>query len=899
MLGHPTLIQHSFPVIECMASSKFHIKQIGYLAASQSFGESTEVILLANNLIKKDLQSSSHLSTVILALTSLPTLLIASPQLADDLLHDLLRMLTHSRSEVRRIATLVIGKIWASQHSVPLEFDHVEKLRHGLNDEYPSVVAATVNVMLELGRARKEALPSLLGLAPELFELLTNSTNNWMLIKVVKVVRGKGILSALCLMCKLQFALLTPIEPRLVRKLLPPLSSLISSTPAFSLLYECIQTVIIGGMLSTPSAESTSLAATCIAKLSSFLSDSDQNLRYIALKGLSRLLVTHAHLLSAHYEEILSCIDEEDLTIRLKALELVERLTDRSNCKDVVQRLLLQFAPISSAASLDKGKGRPGLRPASAAAAALRAISSNYDATSPSGLAKTDEKSESILVTSDSSLSAYRHRLLLLILRLTSRASEDGSQLYVNISNFEWYIETLVTISYLSLSSPLITLYASPLATTNDARLIRIKVEESLLDVTARATSIRNFAVMQSKKLISDEGFDEAGGAGILNAAAFIISEYGLPRDGNECCQLLVTRAINSSSTSDTLLLCAIKALAKWLNWLATDDWRIDRLTGIKSQLKNVLYSLESAGDGADHYAYLVSLVVDGLDGRRLAGKSFVELSMEMTDDHRGEAGDPEHNPFASTSNTDHSHQSRMPQESNDAPPASLVLLDSIFSAYELRPLAPGAQSAVLKPEALDLDAWVGDPLEESSLMDSETEEGQISMARTKVDEFGRPRVVSENGKANSQRNGTSQSIGKKKKVKRKIMDTQTTAETEDVDSIPIIKIKLDEEGAVSPGVVQTAPERLRIPSPPPLVLAAGGDMPARALVKNAPLPTEPSQKPLAGNQLALLAPSYSSELLEEESSEQPAIQIVRVKKKVIQTKSAAHSKKKKLASNV
>jgi len=172
-----------------MASPKFHIKQIGYLAASQSFGQSTEVILLTHNLIKKDLQSSAHPSTVILALTSLPTLLTASPQLADDLLQDLLRMLTHSKAQLRRIATLVIGKVWASQHSVPLQFNHVEKIRSGLNDEDPTVVSATVNVMLELARSRKDALPSLLGLAPELFDLLTNSTNNWMLIKIVKLVR--------------------------------------------------------------------------------------------------------------------------------------------------------------------------------------------------------------------------------------------------------------------------------------------------------------------------------------------------------------------------------------------------------------------------------------------------------------------------------------------------------------------------------------------------------------------------------------------------------------------------------------------------------------------------------------------------------------------------------------
>ena len=197
MLGHPAILTYSFNVLECMASPKFHIKQIGYLAASQSFGSSTEVILLANNLIKKDLTTSSHPSTVILALTSLPSLLVASPQLAEDILPDLLRMLTHSKPQVRRIATLTIGKIWCTSYSNSnngqdtsniIEFSHIEKLRSGLSDDDPSVVSATVNVMLELARSRKDTLQSLLPLAPELFDLLTNSSNNWMLIKIAKLV---------------------------------------------------------------------------------------------------------------------------------------------------------------------------------------------------------------------------------------------------------------------------------------------------------------------------------------------------------------------------------------------------------------------------------------------------------------------------------------------------------------------------------------------------------------------------------------------------------------------------------------------------------------------------------------------------------------------------------------
>ena len=48
------------------------------------------------------------------------------------------------------------------------------------------VVSATVNVVCEL--ARKSNPRNYLPLAPQLFEILTTSSNNWMLIKIVKLV---------------------------------------------------------------------------------------------------------------------------------------------------------------------------------------------------------------------------------------------------------------------------------------------------------------------------------------------------------------------------------------------------------------------------------------------------------------------------------------------------------------------------------------------------------------------------------------------------------------------------------------------------------------------------------------------------------------------------------------
>lgn len=79
-----------------------------------------------------------------------------------------------------------------------------------------------------------------------------------------------------------QFAILTPLEPRLVRKLLPPITTLISNTSAISLLYECVRTCIVGGMLDPDRPEADALARVCVEKLGGYLKDEggDQNRGY-------------------------------------------------------------------------------------------------------------------------------------------------------------------------------------------------------------------------------------------------------------------------------------------------------------------------------------------------------------------------------------------------------------------------------------------------------------------------------------------------------------------------------------------------------------------------------------------------------------------------------------------
>lgn len=50
----------SFAVVEVMSSSRFAHKRIGYLAACQTFTETTDVVLLTTNLLKKEFLSPNQ-----------------------------------------------------------------------------------------------------------------------------------------------------------------------------------------------------------------------------------------------------------------------------------------------------------------------------------------------------------------------------------------------------------------------------------------------------------------------------------------------------------------------------------------------------------------------------------------------------------------------------------------------------------------------------------------------------------------------------------------------------------------------------------------------------------------------------------------------------------------------
>ena len=312
----------SFAIVEVMSQSKFSHKRIGYLAANQSFTDTTDVILLTTNLFKKEFNSTHNNQYEIgVAINCLAN--IATHDLARDCIADLVTLMGHQKPYIRKKTVLAMFKLYVRYpQGLRLSF---ENLKERLEDTESSVVSTAVNVICELAYKNPR---NYLSMAPQFFRLLTTSSNNWMLIKVVKLLGA-----------------LVSEEPRLARKLLEPLATIIKSTGAKSLQYECIHTITQALNFTkkedgSDAKNALEVVQLCSDHLKSFVEDADQNLKYLGLVGLADLMQSHPRVVVDHRDLILRCLGDEDVTIRTRALELLSGIVSKKSLIDLVNHLL-------------------------------------------------------------------------------------------------------------------------------------------------------------------------------------------------------------------------------------------------------------------------------------------------------------------------------------------------------------------------------------------------------------------------------------------------------------------------------------------------------------------------------------------------------------------------------
>ncbi|PWY77146.1 Adaptor protein complex AP-3 delta subunit [Aspergillus sclerotioniger CBS 115572] len=620
----------SFHVLEVMSSAKYLQKRAGYLGAEQSFRPDTEVLMLATNLLKKDLVSHS-IPNMSLPLITLPT--IATTSLAMSLLPDVLSRISHSHAVVRKKAVICLYRLTlAYPDALKLAWPKIKE-RLMDDEEDTSVTTAVLNVVCELGWRRPH---DFLPLAPRFFELLVDGGNNWMAIKIIKL-----------------FATLTPLEPRLVRKLHRPLVNIIQTTTAMSLLYECINGLIQGGILDGEAGieEKDEIANLCVGKLRGMVvSDSDPNLKYVALLAFNRIVVTYPALVSMHQDVIMYCLDDADISIRLQALELATRMVTSDTLQSIVSQLISQLTnsrPLQKGRHLEIEDGR----------FEWGDYELRKDATNKAPFALPSDYQAQVL-----------HRII-------DICSFDN---YSNLSDFEWYVDVLIRLVKLLPADIEDTsfLHAPHYEReTQDGNHITGRIGSEIRNIAVRVRDVRMEATRAAESLILIDNRQAlhsgvpASSNSYLGPLAWVVGEYAgyLVSPGQTLHSLIDLSNVSLPGQTLSLYVQAIPKVFIHIVRDSDQQWGSSRRSEIALILVRATEFLEALGSHPD------------LDVQERAIE-FLEI-MRLAADAARSTG----------------------LGSCDAPFLLASVIPSLFDGLELNPVSVNAQKKVQSPELLRL----------------------------------------------------------------------------------------------------------------------------------------------------------------------------------------------------
>ncbi|GLA32791.1 AP-3 complex subunit delta [Aspergillus niger] len=514
----------SFHVLEVMSSAKYLQKRAGYLGAVQSFRPDTEVLMLATNLLKKDLVSHS-IPNMSLPLITLPN--IATTSLSISLLPDVLSRVSHSHAVVRKKAIICLYRLaLAYPDALKLAWPKIKE-RLMDDEEDTSVTTAVLNV----------------------------------------------------------FATLTPLEPRLVRKLHRPLVNIIQTTTAMSLLYECINGLIQGGILDFDAGieEKDEIASLCVGKLRGMVvSDSDPN-------------------------------HDADISIRLQALELAARMVTSDNLQSIVGRLISQ---LMGSQSLKKGShSEPGDG------------YSEWELNEPQS--EWTNKAPLILPPE------YRVQVLHRILDICS------SDNYSNLTDFEWYVDVLMRLV------TLLPAYSEDTFLTNathkeqetlsqsnitdrigsEIRNIAVRVREVRMEATRAAESL----VLTDNRQTLFAGVPMSNNSA-LGPLAWVVGEYAqyLSSPRQTLHSLIDLSNVSLPARTLSLYVQAIPKIFTQILCSGGGDWSSSKRSEIALNLARIIDFLEALGAHPD--LNVQERAIEFLEIMRLAADAAHSTSLDTHD---------------------------------------------------------------------------------------------------------------------------------------------------------------------------------------------------------------------------------------------------------------------------
>jgi AP-1 complex subunit gamma-1 len=353
LLGYPT----HFGQLECLkliASPHFPEKRIGYLGMMLLLSEEADVLMLATNSLKNDLNSSNRFIAG-LALCTIGNL--ATSDMSRDLAPEVDKHLKGGTPYLRKKANLAMARCLTKCPDMVEDF--VDRVVTLLKDKNHGVLITVVQLMtqvlmIDLQNAIEEGenpfdtdcRKAFLRLVPMLVKMLRNLLGSGFSPEYeVGGVSDPFLQVQLLTLLRL----LGSKNEKASEEMNDVLAQVATNTESAknagnAILYECVQTIM--GIVSEDG-----LQVLAVNILGRFLLNRDNNIRYVALNTLSRTIeqqgatmVDNANSASSalqkHRSTVVDCLKDPDISIRQRALELIYYLVNQDNVQSLTAELL-------------------------------------------------------------------------------------------------------------------------------------------------------------------------------------------------------------------------------------------------------------------------------------------------------------------------------------------------------------------------------------------------------------------------------------------------------------------------------------------------------------------------------------------------------------------------------
>lgn len=318
--------------LSLMADDRFSFKRIGYLGASLLLDETADISVLLTHTIQKDLQSR-HRFVVALALALLAN--IGSVELCRSLSADVQKVLAIDDPFLRKRAAMAVIRIIKKIPEFTETFQpHVHLL---LNDSQHSVVLSGIGMVVTMLKAQPELANTWSKFTPAFVKILRSliassrssdeASDPFLQVKVLEIL-----------------ALLKSPSDDLDEVLASIVSTAdMKRSDGRAVLLQAVQTIVAV-------AKKPSLRTLAFSQIGRLLSFRESNVLYSALNVFSRVLYANRDILDRssadslalqrYKGQIVRCLDNPDISIRRRALDVISALIDRDNVERLVPEIL-------------------------------------------------------------------------------------------------------------------------------------------------------------------------------------------------------------------------------------------------------------------------------------------------------------------------------------------------------------------------------------------------------------------------------------------------------------------------------------------------------------------------------------------------------------------------------